>query len=234
MKYLFLFLLAFTNWVQAQNVKTYIPERAYTHLPMLKIEVERFAPQIKEPWYFAGLIEHESCISLKHSKCWNTTSELRNNREQGVGLFQMTRTWNANGTIRFDNLTALSLKYKTHLAGMTWSNYKYRPDYQIRSGILLWLEGYNRFSSMEENQERMKMATSAFNGGVGHVLQARQKCALLKGCDASIWFENVELQLPKSKKPDKRYGGKSMYDINVRHTRDIFENRMDKYKQFWK
>lgn len=234
MKYFIYLLLGFIGLAQAQNVKTFIPERAHLHLPTLKAEVERFAPQIKEPWYFAGLIEHESCISLKHSKCWNTTSELKNNREQGVGLFQMTRTWNANGTIRFDNLTALSLKYKTHLAGMTWNNYKERPDYQIRSGVLLWLEGYNRFPAMEENQERMKFSDSAFNGGVSHVLKAREKCALLKGCNPKIWDGHVALHIPKSKTPDKRYGGQSMYSISMKHVQDVFENRMNKYQQFWK
>ena len=233
MKYLLLALLMMISNAFAQDVKTYIPPRAHDHLPTLKTEVARFAPEIKTPWYFAGLIEHESCPGLKHSKCWSTTSQLKNNREHGLGLFQMTRAWDAKGNLRFDNLTALSIKYRTHLGEMTWNNYGSRPDLQIRSGVLLWMEGYNGLPGMPEGIEKIAMASSAYNGGLSHVKRAREICVLTANCNSKLWFNHTERYLPKSKTPDSRYGGQSMYSINTKHPRDIIYNRMNKYKQFW-
>lgn len=233
MKHFLISLLFLMSNAFSQDIKTYIPERAYQHLPTLKEEIVKFAPEIQTPWYFAGLIEHESCIGLKHSKCWNTMSQLKNSREQGLGLFQMTRSWDAKGNLRFDNLTTLSIKYRTHLGEMTWSNYSQRPDLQIRSGILLWMEGYNALPGMSTDLERIAASSSAFNGGLSHVRKAREICALKANCNPKLWFNNTEYYLPKSRTPDPRYGGQSMYSINVKHPRDIIFNRMDKYKRFW-
>lgn len=234
MKKFFLFVFLFLpSLVMGQNVKTFIPPAAGQYLPALKHEVERFAPEIEYPWYFPALVEHESCITLKHKRCWNPTAELKNNREHGVGFFQMTRAWNSSGVLRFDNVTMLAKKYRTHLGELSWSNIKQRPDLQLRAGVLLWMESYNGFPAMEEGIERMKFADSSFNGGISHVRKSRQICTLTKGCNPNVWYSNVEKYLPKSKTPDRRYGGRSMYDINTHHVRDIFENRMDKYKLVW-
>lgn len=81
---IYLSLLSFS--VFGQNVKTYIPEQAFGHLPTLNKEINRILPGFETPHYFGGLIEHESCISLKHSRCWNAKSELRTSRERGAGL----------------------------------------------------------------------------------------------------------------------------------------------------
>ena len=62
--------------VYAQNVKTYIPKNAYSLLEPIRIEADKFAPEIG-PWYFASLYEHESCLSLVHSRCMNPTSEYK-------------------------------------------------------------------------------------------------------------------------------------------------------------
>ncbi len=228
----FFFALTF-NITSAQNVKTYIHPDAVRLMPTVKYEVDKFLPELSKPWYFPGLIEHESCILLKHSRCWNAKSRLKNNREEGAGLFQITRAWDNKGKLRFDNVTYLSKKYVTHLNGLNWNTIYDREDLQLRAGVLLYMEGYNRFTDLPHNDERIKMADSVFNGGYNHVKVARQRCAVLTKCNPSIWFNNVELHLPKSRVPDSRYGGKSMYDINVRHVRDVFNNRMAKFKPYW-
>lgn len=228
-----LFSLAFSSF--GQDAKTYIHPRAKLLAPVVRYEATRFASEVPKPWYFMGLIEHESCISLKHSKCWNPASELKNNREHGVGFFQITRAWNEKtGMLRFDNLTYLTNRYKTHLNGLNWDTVKSKPELQVRAGILLWMESYRRYSEVPDLLERMKMTDSAFNGGDSHVKKSRQICSLTKGCNPNIWFLNVEKHLPKSKLPDKRYGGRSMYEINTHHVKDVFNVRMDKFEIYWK
>jgi len=61
-------LFFISQLVLAQSVETYIPPQAFQYLPIVKTEAQRIIPEILTPWYFGGLIEHESCISLKHGE----------------------------------------------------------------------------------------------------------------------------------------------------------------------
>lgn len=217
----------------AQNATTYVHPRAEALLPVIRLEADRFAPNIETPWYFPGLFEHESCISLKHSKCWASTAELRNNREHGVGLGQLTRTWTPTGAIRFDNLTAMKKQNPRDLAELSWDTIKSRPDLQIRTTLFMVGESYRKLGMVSDPLERLKMTDSAYNGGLGHVNQARTTCGISRGCSAQVWKGNVEKYLPKSKFPDPRYGGRSMYEINTHHVNDVFNVRMPKFKPYF-
>lgn len=229
----FLCLMLLPIFTGAQNAKTYIHPRAQTLMPSIQAEMALYAPEITTPWYLPGLIEHESCITLKHSKCWNSNAELRNSREHGVGLGQTTRAWDKNGKLRFDNLTIMKKRYPNELGELSWNTFKQRSDLQIRITILMVKEAYRDLGGVQDTYERLKMADSAYNGGMSHVKKARQLCQLKKECDPQIWYLNTERYLPKSKSPDSRYGGRSMYEINTHHVRDVFETRMPKFKQFW-
>lgn len=88
----------------AQNVATFIPPKALPLLPVLTAQVNELMPGFYSPHYFPALIEHESCISLTHSRCWSPTSQLKTAREEGAGLGQLTRAYNTDGSIRFDAL----------------------------------------------------------------------------------------------------------------------------------
>lgn len=164
---------------QAQDVKTYIPKNSYALLEPIKIEASTFAPEIK-PWYFAALFEHESCLSLVHSKCMNPASEYKRYDkvtnalvEQGVGLGQTTRAFRANGQLRFDTLAGMKNIYRTHLKDLTWDNIKTRPDLQIRIGILLTMENYRALNTITDPTERLYMADAAYNGGLKDLRQER-------------------------------------------------------------
>lgn len=219
--------------VLAQNANTYIHPRAIALMPVIKLEAAKFAPTIETPWYFPGLIEHESCISLRHSTCWASTAHLKNNREEGVGLGQLTRAWDVRGKLRFDNLAGMKKQNPTDLAELSWLTVRSRPDLQIRTTILMVFDSYRKLSSVQDPLERLKMTDSAYNGGLGHVNQARATCGVTKGCSAQVWKGNVEKYLPKSKFPDSRYGGRSMYEINVSHVNDVFNVRMPKFKPYF-
>lgn len=216
-----------------QDIKTYVHPRAEILMPVIKKEVEKFAPEIVTPWYFPALIEHESCITLKHRTCWSPEAELKNKREQGVGLGQITRVWSQNGKIRFDNLGSLKKNNWEAFNELSWSNVKQRPDLQVRATIFMVNDIYRKFSTVIDPLDRLMMTDSGYNGGVAHVNKARVLCNLTKDCDAQFWYDNVEKHLPKSRTPDKRYGGKSMYEINTRHVKDVFENRMPKFEKFF-
>lgn len=232
--------LAFTGLfgsaaANAQSVHTYIPEKAHALLEPIKSETYKFAPEIGKPEYFAALFEHESCLSLKHSRCMSPTSEYtRRDKttgilvEQGVGLSMVTRAWRPNGVLRFDTLQGLKNTYRTALKDLNWDNIKQRPDLQIRMGILLTMENYRALSGVTDPTERLYMTDAAYNGGLRDLRQERTLCGLKKGCDPQKWFGHVEKIVYKG--TAKIHNGRSSYEVNRHHVHDVFHNRMEKYR----
>ncbi len=215
----------------AQDVKTFIPKNAPQFLPIVKAEANRLMPDLTTSWYFAGLIEHESCISLKHSRCWQPTSQLKTAREQGAGLGQLTRTYKADGSIRFDSLSDLRRANMSELKELSWSNITQRPDLQIRGIVLMTRSNYKQLYMINDEYQRLAMTDVAYNAGLGRVKKNRLQCGLAKGCDTQVWFQNVETQCTASKKPI--YSGRSACDIMNHHAKDVLKIRMPKYKTYF-
>lgn len=217
---------------QTYNPKTYLHPRAIQLMPVFVNETKRIAPYIEHFEYIPALVEQESCISLKHSKCFSSTSELKNSREQGVGLGQISRAWNPNGSLRFDTLASLRKQNMTELKELSWDNVKQRPDLQTRAIVLLIASSYPRYRDIADSYERLKFLDSAYNGGDRDVSRARAACKLTKGCNPNVWFGDVENHNPKSRVPHKAYGGQSMRDINNKHVYNVFNIRISKYKTY--
>lgn len=224
-------LAAFTP-AKAQSVDTYIHPRALPILPLIQEEMELFAPTVNRPWNMAAIYDHETCISFKHSKCWNPHAQLKTSREQGLGLPQMTRTWNPNGTIRFDNIANMKKAYPEQLSELDWNTFKDRVDLQVRSSALLFNEEWKRLYMILNDDDRYRMTRSAWNGGGGRVATARSRCKLTTGCNPQIWFNHTEKHLPQSRVPMKNYGNRSPYDINTHYVRDT-ERRLNKFKPYF-
>ena len=74
-----------------------LPKGYDTYKDVLYQEIDTVFPEFFIPPYFGGLIEHESCISLTHSKCWNPKSELNTKREYAIGFGQITKAYNKDG-----------------------------------------------------------------------------------------------------------------------------------------
>lgn len=179
-------------------------------------------------YLIASLVEHESCISLTHSRCWDATSRLKTAREEGAGLFQITRAYRSDGSIRFDALDELRTKYKSELYQLNWLNIYSRPDLQIRAGILKSKENYNLFEKYAANtNEALAFADAAYNGGVTGVNNERRACLMTKGCDPSKWFGHTEKLCLKSK--TALYGTRSACEINRWHVQDVLKIRSHKY-----
>ncbi len=232
-KILLLLLTLFSiNTYANTNPKTYIPPQAYEYLPTIQEQVDNIFPEFKLVAYFPALIEHESCISLKHSKCWNSKSELRTKRERGVGLGQLTIAFNSDGTTRFDSLSDLVRQNPKLLKELNWNNIPYRPDLQIRAIIIMSKNNYIALRGVESVVQRIAMSDSAYNGGLGSVNKSRTICKLAKDCDPQVWFNNVENYCSKSKKI--LYGNRSACDINIHHVRDVMMTRLPKYMEAYK
>lgn len=208
-----------------------IPKQAFQYFETIKKESKVIFGDFGYPYYFAGLIEHESCITLTHKKCWNPSSQLLTKREQGIGLFQLTRAWKEDGTLRFDTLSELRKNHMDQLKELSWSNVVQRPDLQIRAGLLLIKTNYNRLYPVTDGFERLAMSDAAYNGGLGGLLKERTTCGLAKDCDPQYWFDHVERYCLKSMKP--LYGNRSSCDINRYHVQDVLFRKMAKYKTYF-
>lgn len=207
----------------------YIPPQAFNFKETIKTELDRHFPNIPNYNYVPALIEHESCISLRHSRCWNSTSELRSAREQGVGLGQTTRAFRADGSVRFDTLSDMRRQYMNELREANWDTFKNRPDLQIRLTILLLRENYNGLRNVPDPIARLHMTDVAYNGGIGWVQRERRTCGLARDCDPNIWFGHVERYCARSTKAI--YGNRSPCDISRHHVKDVFYTRLPKYQQ---
>ena len=178
--------------------------------------------------YLASLIEHESCISLTHSKCWNSKSRLKSAREEGAGLGQITRAFKPDGTIRFDALSNLKYKYPKELLELSWQVVYDRPDLQIRALALMMRDNYQYFNKhVKDPHQAYAFADAAYNGGLGGVDHERRACKLASWCNPDKWFDNVEKLCLKSKVA--LYGNRSACDINRHHVQDVINIRSAKY-----
>lgn len=213
------------------KVTTYIPPKAKVLMPLVRFETEKYFPEFNYPEYMPALIEHESCISLTHSRCWDPRSELNTKRERGVGLGQITKAFTATGAIRFDALTENKNKYREELSELTWNNVRERPDLQIRTLVLMTKDKYNLLYNVTNPFERLAFADAAYNGGFGGMQKERRYCGLAKGCDPQRWFGHVELKCLKSKAI--LYGVRSACDINRHHVSDVLTVRIPKYLHYF-
>lgn len=212
--------------------KDYIPDKALKYIPIVIKEVDTVLPGFPLPPYFLALAEHESCVSLKSSRCWSPTSRLKTKREEGAGLFQLTRTWR-NGKTRFDTLSDLVKQHPKQLGDLSWRNVYDRPDLQIKAMLFLYKSNYSKISKkgVPLITDRLAFSDMAYNGGYGRVLKDRRRCGLSKGCNPSIYFNNVEKYCTASKK--KLYGNRSACDINRHHVRDVLTKRIKKYTEYY-
>lgn len=213
------------------DARTYIPPQAFQYFGTIEREQWIVMPDFAYPFYFAGLIEHESCITLTHRRCWSPTSQLKTQREQGLGMMQLTRTWNADGTVRFDVLADLRQAHMAELKELSWSSLATRPDLQIRAGIVMTRNNYRALHSMADPYERLAATDSAYNGGLGGVRKQRTICGLKANCDPQKWFGHLEHIVVKSTKA--LYAGRSADTINKHHVTDVLKVRMVKYQPYF-
>lgn len=228
MKKLFLLLAVFL--CPASSNAQAIPVNAMTYLPRLVEAQREYWASAPIPDFMAGQVEQESCITLKHSKCWNPNAQLKTSREWGRGLGQVTTAYRADGSVRFDTQAELRSQFK-ELSGWTterWAD----PDYQIRAIVLQDRTLFERAGWAFNDYERVAFTLSGYNGGFGGVLQDRRLCANTEGCNPDKWFGHVEKHSLKSKTPWNGYG-KSAFEINREYVDQILNTRRFKYERYF-
>jgi len=196
-----------------------LPGEAAKHLPVLVAEVRQHWPSAPFKSAFAGQVEKETCITLKHRKCWSPYAELKTNREYGFGLGQLTVT------AKFDNFKEAK-KLDPSMAGWAWEN-RYAAEYQLRTLVLMNRFNYGKFN-FANGLDRMAFTLAAYNGGLGGVLSDRRVCMATPGCEPVRWFGHVEHTSKKAKKAVAGYG-KSFFTINREYPKTILFERRQKY-----
>lgn len=195
-----------------------VPDRAVAMAPLLVQEIDGYWPSMPYRSYLGSLIEKETCITLKHKGCWSTTARLKTSREEGAGLGQITRAYDANGVLRFDALAETKAMAPEALYELSWANVYTRADLGVRAILVKLKDCDGRFAVLKVSDpfERMSFCDAAYNGGLGGVQNDRKLCNLTKGCDASKWFGNVANTSNKSRAKWQGYG-LSAFDINRTH-----------------
>lgn len=200
-----------------------LPANAIANLPLLQVELRAHWPGMPMPSAVAAQVEQETCISLRHPRCWSPRAELRTSREQGVGLGQVTRT------ARFDALAELRAQFPRQLAGWAWeSPTLYDPALQLRALVLMDRRNWQAVTGAANDREHLAMSFASYNGGLRGLAADRALCAGTPGCDQSRWFGQVERTCTKSQTAAQGYG-LSFCEINRHYPAAILDQRRAKY-----
>jgi hypothetical protein len=221
-------LIVFAQRAHAGELETYIPAGAQKYGPVLKTEQLRISPAHPAPETLAARVEVESCVTLHSPRCWNPSSRLKTEREEGAGMGQITRTYAPDGALRMDALAEVR-KLDPSLAEWSWGNVYTRPDLQLRALVVMDHDCDRRLAAMVHNPlERVRMCDAAYNGGFGGMQAERRACGQRAGCDPQRWFANVSEVCLKSKVRWKGYG-RSACEINREHVVAVTVTRAPKY-----
>lgn len=200
-----------------------IPTAAKALLPVLVSVTAQLWPTMADPPLLAAQIEQESCISLKHSKCWNPRAELKTAREYGFGLGQITITK------KFNNFEAAK-GWDKSLAAWKWND-RYDAEMQIRALVAYDRNLYRQVAPLGRSEiDRLSFMFSAYNGGYGGLLKDRALCKATKGCSPDRWKGHVEKTSFRSRTAVKGYG-QSFFQINREYVHNIMVVRSPKYRE---
>lgn len=210
------------------NARAEVPTNAHTYLPVLQKVQQAQWPDHPYPRLLAGMVHQETCITDKHSRCWSPLAKLKTSREEGAGLGQLTRTWRADGNIRFDALQEMKDKHPA-LRPLNWGNIYEKPELQLLALVLKAQDDFDTFRSVRSPINRLVFQSAAYNRGVGGIQNERRACQVKEGCDPQLWWGNVEETCTASHKA--LYGDRSACQINRSHVFKVWYLHTPRYQR---
>lgn len=226
-------LLWLPNWAAAAD----IPPNARTYLPMLQQQQAEVWPDHPYPATIAAQIEKETCITLKHSKCWTPFAELKTKREYGFGFGQFTVAYNADGSERFNTWSDLKRQHARDLRDWNWDK-RFDPRLQLRAVVLYDKQIFAMFTKATDDQlQALMFAYAGYNGGPAGTLKEIRMCAATPNCDPTRWETRrgvlgVEAVSNKSRKPWNGYGD-SAFTINRKYVKAILYEKVGRYQTYY-
>jgi len=204
-----------------------MPDNAKKNSPLLLQERASYWISMEQVSLLAAQIEQETCVSLKSTKCWTSQARLKTHREEGVAFGQLTRVWRSDGSLRFDNLTAIVLRHPVELKGYNWNNWD-DPQLSMRAYVLFMRDTCKNIKNAATGVDMFQMCLSAYNGGEGGLKSDRLSCRATPGCNPNVWMNNVEKTSLKSKTAVPGYG-QSAFAINRGYVRNVSLERRVRY-----
>jgi hypothetical protein len=162
---------------------------------------------------------------LKSKKCWNPKAELKTSREYGFGLGQITIAYDSSGKERFNNFKE-ARKLDPLLKNWQFED-RYNARYQLLTLIKTDFLNYKRVAFAFSESDRLAFTLVAYNSGLAGIFKDRRLASLAKH-NPDKWWNNVELDSTKSKKPVGGYG-KSFFEISREYPRNILLTRSVHY-----
>lgn len=198
-----------------------VPPNFFYHKDTLIGVMQMRWADITIPTVIPGLIEQETCISLKHSKCWSRFAKLETSREYGFGLGQLTVTSRFNA---WEEAKALDARLKN----WAWED-RFNGEFQIIALVAMLKRNFNIFKMAETEIDRFAFALASYNGGIGGIQADQRICRNTKGCNPNLWFGHTEHTSLKKKTAVAGYG-QSFFQINRKYPVNVLNIRRHKYK----
>ena len=196
--------------------QTKLPGVSEKYLPLLGAAVTNFWPEIPNRAFPAGVIMQESL--------WKERALLKTSREVGCGLGQFTKTYTADGKIRFDTLSELTAASPA-LKGWNWNDC-YNVNYQLKAVVIkLKMGDRDCRAVMRGPLNQLACDAAKYNGGSGSVSKRIRFCQAKAGCNPREWFNHLEKQCPQSNKRVAGYG-ESFCEINSKYPGRVFKHML--------
>jgi len=194
-----------------------VMNRAGVYLPTLSNVILSYWPTAPGRPIMAGKIEQESS--------WKEKATLKTSRELGRGLGQMTITYRADGSERF-NIYRDAVKMKV-LKDWNWRDDPYNVKYQLTFSVLTDRSNFSTVRPYAVNDyQAWKMALVCYNAGQGRWLSRRHN-AKTKSLPADRWDDGLDQAYPAGEA--KLLYGRPLYEAVNEYPRVIFK-RAEKYR----